>query len=361
MSGSGVSHRARMAQVIRAAIADTDVLHSISENDAMPIAEKAMHLLEPSEVRTFIFQCFRRGKVENGLAMLDAAIEYAAKMKRHGNSEKSAELLGAAVSTIAVLSTSDESAKKKILGLLEYGKPDVVAAVVENLGRSNEMGSFKKVCNLLLRDDVEVQMSAVRYAEDCARDAAFLKMPNTYAMAPAAEDFMRNALISLEEAYEWLKEKDGGHVQKRVAILVAMTYNEILDTTDWKRMKQEEVNEVIYYHLEDHLHEKVGPEVLPLLFKMLERPEIDEGVKKCVLHTVGRMSNKEEYKDKIRHWLRDFTGLEKANSLLNVARMIRESCIKGKRFSSIPAPAQLKGKPSIIPKGVAPVTPRIKR
>ena len=354
MSGSGVSHRARMAQVIRTAIRDANVLCSISENDAMPIAVKAMHLLEPSEVRAFIFQCFRRRKVENGLAMLDAAIEYAAKMKRHGDRGKSAELLGAAVGAIEVLSTSDDSAKEKIFSLLKYGKPEVVAAVVENLGRSNEMGSFKRVCDLLLRDDYDVQMSAVKYAEDCARDAAFLKRPDAYAMAPAAEEFMRNALISLEKIYGELKEKDGRHVQKRVAILVAMTYNEILDTTDWKRMNEEEVNEVIYYHLEEHLHEKVGPEALPLLFKMLKRTGIDEGVRKCALNTVGRMSNKDEYRDRVRSWARDFAGFEQSGELLNVARMIRESCIHGKRFSSIPAPSHLKAKSSIIPKGVAP-------
>jgi hypothetical protein len=344
-----------MAQVIRTAIIDSDVLTSISENDAMSIAEKAMHVLEPSEVRSFIFQCFKKGKVGNGLAMLDASLEYAAKMKKHGNGERSTELLGAAVSAIALLSTSDESAKEKLFALLEYGEPDVVATVVENMGRSNEVGSFRKICGLLLRDEFKVQMSAMKYAEDCARNAAFLKMPDAYAMAPTAEDFMRNALVSLEKIYEQLKAKNGGHVQKRVAILVAMTYNEILDTTDWKRLNEEQVNEVIYYHFEDHLHEKVGPEVLPLLFKMLSQPGIDEGVRRCVLNTIGRMGNNEKHRDKVRAWTRDYIGVERSVGLLSVARMIRESCIRGERFSSIPAPAHLKRKTSIIPKGVGPL------
>jgi len=352
-----------MAQIIRSAISDQKdaqkIFLAISKNDVLPIAIKAMHLLEPSEVRTLIFKWFKEGKVENGLAVLDAAIAYSAKMKKHDrNEKKGTELLGAAVGAIEVLSTSNESAKKKIFSLLEYGEADIVTAIVENLGRSNEVDSFKRVCDLLLKNDFRVQLSAVRYAEDCARDAAFLKRPNAYAMAPAAEEFMRNVLISLEEIYEGLKKKDGGHVRKRVAILVAMTYSEILDTTDWKRINGEEVNEVIYYHLEEHLHEKVGPEALPLLFKMLKRTGIDEGVRKCALNTIGRMSNKDEYRNRIRRWLRDFTGFEKAEPLLNVARMRRESCVRGERFSSIPAPAHLKGKPSIIPKGLA---PRIKK
>lgn len=347
-----------MAQIIRTAIKDQEVLLSISKKDVVPIVEKAIHLLEPQEVRTFIFQCFRNKRIATGLGVLDAAIDYAARMKSYGKEEKSTELLEAAVGVVEMLSASDESARGKIFSLLEKGEPDVVAILVESMGRSTEMTNFRKVCDLLLKDDFRVQISALKYAEECTRDAAFLKRPGAYAMQPTAEEFMRNALVSLEKAYGQLKGRGGGHVQKRLAILVAMTYNEILDTTDWKRLNSEEVNEVIYYNLEGHLHEKIGPDVLPLLFKMLKKREIDEGVRKCALNTVGRMSNNEKYKDRIRGWLRDFTGFEKAAPLLNVARMIRESCIRGKRFSSIPAPVQLSEKPSIIPKGVG---PRVKK
>ncbi|MCP4648298.1 MAG: hypothetical protein GY852_11315 [bacterium] len=355
MSGSGISDAERMARVIRNAISEKEILHSISENDVMAIAENAMHLLQPSEIRSFIFQCFRNGRPENGLAMLDAALEFDANMRRQGKREKSAEIMGAAVSAIAFLSTSDDSVKEKLYALLEYGEPDVIAAVVENLGRSNEVESFRKVGGLLLRDDFKVQMSAVKYAEDCATKAAFLKRPDVYAMAPAAEEFMRNALGLLEKVYERLKAKNGGHIQKRVAILVAMTYNEILDTTDCKRVNEEPVEEGIYYSLEGHLHEDIGPEALPLLFKMLQNTKINEGVKRCALNTVGRMGNNERYRGKVRAWIRDYVGLERSVGLLSVAKEIRESCIEGRRFSSIPAPSPAKRGTSIVPKTLAPI------
>jgi hypothetical protein len=344
-----------MAQIIKSSINDQDILLSISEKDVVLILEKAMHLLEPSDVRLFILQCFRCKRVATGLGALDAAIDYLAKMKSYGNEERGTELLEAAVGAVEMLSTSDASAKEKIFSLLEGGEPDVVAILVESMGRSNELVNFRKVCDLLLKDDFRVQMSALKYAEDCTRDAAFLKRPGAYAMEPAAEEFMSNALVSLEKAYGKIKKRGGGHVQKRLAILVAMTYNEILDTIDWKRMNKEEVNEVIYYNLEGHLHEKIGPEVLPLLFKMLSKTDIDGGVRKCALNTVGRIGNNEKYRGIVRAWARDFIGFEKSSGLLNVARGIRESCIKGERFSSIPAPADLKAKISIIPKGLAPI------
>ncbi|MBD3398493.1 hypothetical protein GF412_04680 [Candidatus Micrarchaeota archaeon] len=355
MSGSGVSGRERMAQVIRSAIADPEVLDSVSEQDAMQIAEKAVHLLHPSEVRSFIFQCFRLGKVENGLAMLDATIEYSSKMRRHGDWKMGSGALVAAVSAIAAISTSNRSAREKLFRVLEYGEPDVVATVVKSLGRSNEIRSFRKVCDLILKDEFKVQMSAVRYAEDCAMKAAFLKRDEDYAMEPTAEEFMRNALVSLERIHEKLLERGGGHIQRRLAILVAMSYNEILDTIDWKRRNEEDVNEVIYYNLEEHLHKRLAPEALPLLFKMLQRAGLDESVKKCALNTIGRIGNNEKCRGRVRAWARDYIGLEKSPRLTKIAMQIRESCMHGKRFSSIPAPVRARGRTSIIPKGVGPI------
>ncbi len=349
MGGSKGLSGARMAEVIRLATTDFSVLNCIGPKDLQAIAGSALHELSPSELRRFIITCFNCQKENLGIMMVDEAIAYAI-----GGAGKE-ELMKAAVEVIAALSTSNTLAKEKLYGLLEHENPAVVGAVVESLGYSSDMERFGKICGLMLNQDFKTSLLAVEYAEECTQNAAFRKREGTYAIEPASEDFLRNALNRLEGTYRQLQERGGGHLKKRIILLIALSYNAILDSTEWKIAKGEEVEKRIYYSLEEHLHEEIGPSVRPLLFKMLLHGGIEEGTEKSALSTLGRLSNNRKHRAKISSWINnEYLILEKPKSLRNLAWMVRDSCMRGKRFSSIPAPAS--DKTSIVPKGLAPST-----
>ena len=339
MSGLGdYSNRTRMAKVIRSAILEEACLNTFSETGVRKVANRAMHGLVRQDISRFIYQCFNNGMEGVGIAFAEEAIEYAIRMKEFGKETEGKEALDAAIGTLAILSTSSELAKKKVAKLLEHPEPMVLIATIENVGHSSNIEHFKNACNLLLHDNPQIQLAAAKFVEACTRDAAFRKREKTYAIAPNAEKFLREGLVPLEETYGKLTGLGVSHVQKRIAILVAMIYNEILDSMEWRRIQKEEIDDRIYYALEGHLHENIGPAALPLMLKMLKRGGVEGGIEKCALNTLGRMSNSDRHRGKIVVWLKDYLALNKPRELLNVAAMVLDAQRGNQRFSSIPAP-----------------------
>ncbi len=342
-----------MLQVIRLSIADPRVLKSLSEKDVGIVSKGAMNTLEGSDVRSFIYSCFTSQAEDKGLAMVNAILAYA-EAGEQADYKTRVEMVGAAVGTLSILSESNPILKNKVLEFLEHQNPSIVSAAVENLGHTTNLDNFKRICGLLLRREFEVSLSAAKYIEACTRDAAFRNRRDEYAIETAAEDFLRKALVPLESAYEQLKQQENGEVniKKRIALLVAMIYNEILDSTDWKRVRNEQVEERIYYTLEQHLSEYIGPEAVPFLLKIVSRPSIEGGIKRSALNTLGRMSKQERYRDLILDGLEDIVADLKSDYLVDIARNILESCQEGRHFSSVPPMAPLEERSSIIPRTV---------
>jgi hypothetical protein len=327
----------RMARVIRTAISDHQVLECLSQKDLVNVLEGALSSLSPSDVSGFIYRCLTRGEISKGLVVVDRVIHHAAELLERGDETGAGEIVGAAVGALSILSESLPSVKSKVNDLIFHENPAIVAVVVENLGQSSNVDNFNKVCELLSHGDFRAAMAAAKYVESCTRDAAFRKRREMYLLEDAAEEFLRRALLPLEKTYSKLKKSgDGPHnIQKRLAILVAMIYSEILDSTDWKRFKNEDVEERIYYTLEQHLHEDIGPEALSYLFIMIERPELEEGTKISALHTVGRLSKKERFQKEIISWIEKYILAESSETLVNTARKILEACEHKKPFSVV--------------------------
>lgn len=358
MAGVGRPGSARMAELVRASISlkegqeARDAFFAIEERDIRYIVEMAMPELTDSDVRVFIVKCFKENKEGLGIMVAEQAASY--YMLNAGKGNKNAEeIMGAVVKVLAVLGESRPKAKEKLFEFLRCNEPGILVSILQNIPRGSDIENFKKVCEYLLHPDLEVRKTAITYVEGCTRDAAFRKMEGTYRIGKGEEDFvkgtyrigkgeedfLRKTLVPLEAAYEKMKEcGDEGNVRKRLAILVALIYNELLDATDWKRAYAEPVEEGIYYALEDHLLSEIAPEALPLMSKMLNNIPLEEGVEKCLLNTIGRMGNSEKHRPKVIPLLMDYSGKEKPEALLEVARMALDAHRKGKRFSSIPAP-----------------------
>ena len=329
-----------MAHLIRASITDSKMREAIGERDLQRIVGKAVPALAGQDVRMFILQCFREGKEKMGTLFVDGAVGYYLRMEEYGKKEEAEELIRSAIGTISFYTEGSALAREKVVGLLGHPNPGVVVAVVKSLPHTSNADNFREVCKLLLHGDRNVRTSALIYAEGCIRDASFRKSGSQGHMGESEEDFLRKALVELERAYLGAKGKNSvGHTTKRLAILVAMAYNEILDSADSRRVQEEPIDEGIYYALERHLVWEIGPDALPLLFRMVSREGIEEGVERCALHTIGRIGNVEAYREKVGKYMRDYLGMEKPHSLISVASMILDSCITGQRFSSIPAPA----------------------
>lgn len=327
----------RMARVIRAAISDHQVLDCLSDKDLLSVLDGALGELSPTDVRGLIYRCLTRGETGKGLIVVDRVIAHAAELLERGADAQASEIVGAAVGTLSILSESLPSVKTKVDELIFHENPGIAAIVVENLGQSSDIGNFNKVCELLAHADDRAAMAAARYVESCTRDAAFRKRRERYLLEDAAEEFLRRALLPLEKMYRRLKRDGPNHqkMHKRLAILVAMIYSEILDSTDWKRFKSEDVEERIYYTLEQHLHEDIGPEALPFLFKVMENKEHEEGIRSSALHTVGRMSKKERFQPEIVSRLESYVQTEDSETLVGTASKILEALGQKKPFSVV--------------------------
>ncbi|MCP4675057.1 MAG: hypothetical protein GY854_06045 [Deltaproteobacteria bacterium] len=344
-----------MADVIRLSISDPKVLNSLSKKDIRIVSREAMDLLAGSDIRGFIYSCFTNQAHDKGLVLVNEILKYAENDEDIGKDQASAEIVEAAIGTLSILSESNPALKTKVFEVLDHDNPSIVAAAVGNLGNSTNLDNFKKVCGLLLREEFTVSLSAAKYIEACTRDAAFRGRSDKYAIPNVAENFLRNALVPLESAYQTLKKCESGveNIQKRIALLVAMIYNEILDSTDWKRIQNEQVEERIYNNLEQHLGESIGPDALPFLFKLLTRSDVEKGIKRSALNTLGRMSKQDAYSEEIISWLPGFMLSEKSEELLEIAETIHESYHSGKTFSSVPPMPTAEERSSIIPRTVS--------
>jgi hypothetical protein len=267
--------------------------------------------------------------------MADMAIDFALGMTKRGVKGTSSEIVGAAVGTLAILSESLPLVKAKIEELLSHERPEIVVAVIENIGHTSSIDNFTRISELLLHQASDVAMAAARYIEACARDAAFRKRRDRHVIEDDAEEFLRGALLKLENVHHQLRvpRDSSGDIGTRIAILVAMMYNEILDSMDWKRFKEEQVDERIYYALEEHLHDEIGPEAHPYLCKMLITPEVESGIKRSALHTLGRLCKKEAIQNHAVEWLPGYISQEIRIELKNVAKSIMRACRRGKSFS----------------------------
>ena len=71
------------------------------------------------------------------------------------------------------------------------------------------------------------------------------------------------------------------------------------------------------------------------LFEILESSEIEEGTKLSALHTVGRLSKKDAFKDRVAQWAKAYIDSEKNEVLLRWARRVLEAIEHGRPFSVI--------------------------
>jgi hypothetical protein len=349
----------RMTRVIRNAISDREIMSCLTPKDLTAILSNAVEDLTPSDVRGFIYRCMTNKEIGKGLIMADRAIDYALEMTKTGDRELCSELVGAAVGTLSILSESSASVKEKIDELLAHSHPAIVVSVIENLGRTSDLNNFKRVAELLLNPNPHISLAAAKYVESCTRDAAFRKRKDLYVIEDVAEEFLRNALLKLESIYGQLKktERQTRDVEKRLAILVAMMYSEILDSTDWKRFREEQVDERIYYALEEHLVSAIGPDALPYLFVILTHAGVEDGVKRSALHTLGRLTKNDSLKSKIVSWFPEYLKSETSKDLIDIAKAIQEACQKGKTFSLLSYLPEAGARTSMVPRSLSPPKP----
>ena len=296
-----------MAEVVRASITNPEILGAMGEKDLANIVRKAMPVLSEQDVRRFIIRCFREGNERMGTLFVDGAVSYYLEMAGYGKRGDAEKNLGAAIATIAFYTEESAPARKKVLECLGHGDPGIAVAVIGNLPHTSNAGNFREICRLLAHGEFQVRMKALEYAEACIRDASFRKTGPVGCMGENEEDFLRKSLVELEHAYEKAKERGiADQAKKRLAILVAMAYNEILDSADCRRLQEEPIEEGIYYALEGHLHREIGPDALPLLFKMVSRNGIEEGVEKCALNTIGRIGNHEAHRGRVEKYMKNY-------------------------------------------------------
>jgi hypothetical protein len=343
----------RPVDLFRNAITDTNIFNSLIRQDVRLVANKAISDLSSSDIRGFIYRCFTSNQENAGLAVVNEVVTYTLKSVDVGLHEPSTEILEAAIGILSVLSANNRHASSKLFELMQHNHPLIVTLTVNNLGRSTNIGNLEALCNLLLHPRYEVRRSAVLYIEACTRDAAFRRPDHESKIEDNSEDFLRRILVPLEHAYGQLDADSaltGGNIQKRIAILTAMIYNEILDSTDWKRINKEDVDERIYFTLEQHLHTDIGPAAIPSLIKMIGRPGVEQGVKQSALNTLGRMSNDERHRKHIALWIQKFTAEEKSEPLLHVADKLADAIEKKRPFSSIPVAPFLDESSTIVPR-----------
>ncbi len=321
--------------VIREAIQNKEALRDLSIKDLNVILDKVISNLTPSEVRNFIYRCVSNRDFIKAYAMADRAIEYALEMKTQEGNKSHEDLISASIGTLSILSGSNPALKDKITELLDHNNPQVVIAVIENLGHTSNLENFNRVSNLLVHSSPIISLAAANYIEACTRDAAFRKRSDLYVIEDASEEFLRKALLRLESVYKQIKHSEGSQIEvsKRISVLVAMMYNEILDSMDWKRSRQEDVDERIYYALEQYLREHVGPDSLPYIEKTLINPNIENGIKRSALHTISRMGKQEPMRQSIILFLANYISTERSPDLVFLADSIEKTLSAGKEFS----------------------------
>jgi hypothetical protein len=325
----------RMAEVIRKAIIDKDIMQCLTSEDLSAVLSHAVEKLTPSDVQRFIYRCISNREIGKGLIMADRAIDFALERRARGENDAFMEIVGAAVGSLSMLSVSLPAVKDKITTLLAHPHPDIVVAVIENLGHTSNLDNFNRVADLLLQPNPQISAAAMAYVEACARDAAFRKRQTFHVIERSAEEFLRSALLRLEKIYQQVSTdiEQPEALARRLAIIVALMYNELLDSTDWKRFKREEVDERIYYALEQHLQEKIGPDALPYLFRLLTAPEIETGIKRSALHTFGRLCKQRPLRSQIVAWLPTFIEQTSSDTLRSLATCIAQACEEEKPFS----------------------------
>jgi hypothetical protein len=339
-------------ELFRNAINDTDVFNSLIKQDVRLVTSHAISNLTGADIRGFIYRCFRSNHENAGLTVVNEAVAYALEATVVDKQLPPTEILEAAIGTLSVLSGSNHHASNKLFELIEHANPLIVTLTVNNLGRSTNIDNLEAMCRLLVHRQYEVRRTATLYIEACTRDAAFRRPDHQSKIEDNAEDFLRRSLVPLEHAYGQLVSHglNGSNIQKRTAILIAMIYNEILDSTDWKRVNKEDVDERIYLTLEQHLNDEIGPAAIPSLIKMIGRPGIEEGIKQSALNTLGRMSNDKRHQRRIARWLERFAITEKSKPLLSTAGKVSDAIEERRSFSSIPAPPFLDESSTIVPR-----------
>lgn len=325
----------RMINVIRNAIVDKDIMNCLTPQDLSSVLQNAVASLTPSDIRGFIYRSISNRELEKGLIMADRAIDYALERHGVGTNDHFSEIVAAAVGTLSMMSASIPEVKEKTAALLNHPHPDVVVTVIENLGHSSSIDNFNRIADLILQSNPRVAFAATDYVEACARDAAFRKRREFYVIESSAEEFLRSALLRLERIYQQIKAANDKpeQIARRLAILVAMMYNEVLDSMDWRRFKREEVDERIYYALEQHLLDTIGPDAAPDLLLMLESTEAEEGMKRSALHTLGRLSKQESFRTKILRWLPVYLENENSQTVRSIAKTLYEICSENKPFT----------------------------
>ncbi len=325
----------RMARVIRSAISDKEIMSCLTAKDLSAVLSGAVQSLTPSDIRGFIYRCITNREIGKGFMMADQAIAFALQVDRVDDREASFELVGAVAGALTILAESLPPVQAKIDELLHHERSEITVAVIENLGHSSNLDNFRRIAELLLHENPEVSLAAAKYVESCTRDAAFRYRRALYVIEDESEEFLRRALLTLERIYQRLKEtpSDNADIRKRIAILVAMMYSEILDSMDWRRQRAEQFDERIYYALEEHLTHEVGPEARPYLCLMLSLPEVETGIKRSALHTLGRLCRKEALRSQIVDWLPTYIPEESSIELTKIAKSILKTCNQGKPFS----------------------------
>jgi hypothetical protein len=326
----------RSAEVIRQAIIDEEIMNCLTPQDLSAVLARAVDNLTPSDVRGFIYRCISNREIGKGLIMADRAIEFALEMQNSGEPETYREIVGAAVGTISIMSANVPAVKEKLKSLLHHPYPEIVVTVIENLGHTSDLDNFNQVADLMLQSNSDIAFAAADYVEACARDAAFRKRRDLYVIESSSEEFLRSALLRLERIYHQVKGdiRAPRGLARRLVILVAMMYNEVLDSMDWRRFKKEQVDARIYYALEQHLHLKIGPFALPYLFTLLETEDVEDGIRQSALLTLGRLSKQADVRNQMVSWLPSIIGEKKLpDVLVSLAICIRNACLEDKPFS----------------------------
>jgi len=339
-----------MVSIIKKSISNEQVMNDLTPDEVRRISEEAVGVLSESDVRNFIYRCLSNRDSDKGLAMIDGVIGSVGGKEDKGG----LKLVGAAVGTLSVLSESIPELKPRLHEILEHENPSVVACAIGSLVHSSNLDSLYRVYDFLAHDEFQISSVAVKYVENCARDAAFRKRRGTYAIDDEAEAFLRNVLMPLEDCYGQLKRQDQQqHIQKRLSILVAVICNEILDSLDWKKTQGGEVDEGYYKSMEDYLFKRAAPDALPNILRAIERKQLEEGTARSLLNTLGRISNQPAYRQQVLDWANRYHQIEDREKLIMIAENIVGSCSLKEKYVSVPWHDEKIDRNSIVPKTVS--------
>ncbi len=341
---------------IGVAILNPELLGKISSGSIENLENAHIDELGGSQIQMFLIRCFDSDHWERGLELAERTLDYCEELKHTGDEDKAREFLGRIVGGLGYGSDVIPKVREKILELMRHQDPWIIITAIEHLPRTTNPENFGEVCKLMLHADLFVRKGAIQYAEQSIVGAAF--SDGNTKKEDIVYSFMEKALGPLESVYGELGERGSApHIRKRLAILVAMIYNEVLDTLDTKETMGEPstVTELVYFEYEHRLTEEIGLDALPFICKMLEHKKDLERVHVCALNTLGRMSNSRVHAERIVGWVKDYLGEERPSALINVARTILDARTQGQAFKSIPPvdPRKIIGG-SIVP-------PRIKR